>query len=632
MKRLAIGLICAAALGTAAAPAWAAPGDPLYVFTPTEIPNPEGGTIDIELDGPCGVAVDSAARLYASSYYRDAIMVFEVTSPSPVLPQYLTQRAGIDPLGGPCGMAVGPGPSGTLYVNSFHRNVEVFAPAKFPPIEGTQYASAGLLDSEYPTGVAVDSATGDVYVNRRTHVAVYDSSGAPVLDEGGPLEIGHGSLGDGYGLAVSAFPATAGRVYVADAAADTVKAYDPAVDPDEPAQTIDGAATPNGGFVSLRDSALAVDRVQGEVFVLDDLQPEHTERAQSAVYVFGDDGGYHGRLRHNVIGATPSGLAIDNSTASSQGRVYVSSGDGPRGSVYAYPPNSAIEEEFPPLEAPELPLPSSALAGPSSPPAAAPAPAGAAAFAPASASAAPAPSAQVSEIVQKSGIRVRVSGGISPRRLPRHGVAPVAVSIGGRISTADGSPPPQLRGLRIELNRHGRLEDNGLPICPYRKIQPASTARALAACRSALVGQGRFEANIVLSGQEPYPTQGRLLVFNGRRGKRPVLFGHIYSAKPFTTSFVLVFEIGKKRRGRYGTVLRSRLPRALGNWGYLTGIDLRLWRRYAHRGKRRSYISAGCPAPKGFPGALFPLARTTFSFAGGGKLTSTLMRSCRVLG
>ena len=41
-----------------------------------------------------------------------------------------------------------------------------------------------------------------------------------------------------------------------------------------------------------------------------------------------------------------------------------------------------------------------------------------------------------------------------------------------------------------------------------------------------------------------------------------------------------------------------------------------------------SYLSAGCPAPKGFPGATFPFAKASFAFAGKQALTSTLTRSC----
>lgn len=52
-----------------------------------------------------------------------------------------------------------------------------------------------------PTGVAVSTESGNVYVDNRTYVSVYDSSGNPVLDgEGHPLKIGVGTLQDGQTL------------------------------------------------------------------------------------------------------------------------------------------------------------------------------------------------------------------------------------------------------------------------------------------------------------------------------------------------------------------------------------------------------------------------------------------------
>jgi hypothetical protein len=234
------------------------------------------------------------------------------------------------------------------------------------------------------------------------------------------------------------------------------------------------------------------------------------------------------------------------------------------------------------------------------------------------------------EVTQKGTLRISVSGKLSPRVLPRRGQAPIAVSVGGRIGTTDGSTPPQLRTLKIELNRHGRLDTRGLSLCRPAQIHPATTARALTACRPALVGRGTFTVDVVLAGQQPYPTAGRLLVFNGLYKGRHALLGQIYSPKPFSTSFFVPFEIGKAKGRDYGLALTASLPRALGNWGHVTGIQMRLGRRFRYRRRMHSFLSAGCPAPKGFPGALFTLARTSFSFAGGKKLTSTLTRSCRV--
>ncbi len=236
------------------------------------------------------------------------------------------------------------------------------------------------------------------------------------------------------------------------------------------------------------------------------------------------------------------------------------------------------------------------------------------------------------EVTQKGNLRVAVSGKLSPHALPRFGAAPVSVSVAGRISTTDESLPPQLKSLRIEINRHGRLDTAGLPLCHSAEIRTASSARALAACRPSLLGQGSFQANIVLSGQEPYPTRGRLLLFNGARHGRPALLGQIYAPRPFATSFVIPFAVSRIAHGAYGTAFTAQLPRTLGSWGYITAIGLRLSRRYAYRGARHSFLSAACPAPKGFTAAPFPLLRTSFAFAGHLTLTKTLTRSCGVRG
>ncbi|HTT93890.1 MAG TPA: hypothetical protein VMF55_04410 [Solirubrobacterales bacterium] len=236
------------------------------------------------------------------------------------------------------------------------------------------------------------------------------------------------------------------------------------------------------------------------------------------------------------------------------------------------------------------------------------------------------------EVVQSGRLRVEMLGQITPKTLPRDGAAPIAVEVGGRIETTDGSPPPQLQVLTVELNREGRIDSGGLPLCPYEALEPASTSRALAACGQALVGRGSFEAQIALPGQPSSTAEGTLLAFNGRRGGRPVLFAHIYSPHPFPTSFVIVFSIKRLAAGRFGYALTAHLPAALGRWGRLTAIELRLDRRYSSGGERHSYLSAGCPAPSGFGSANFPLARTSFGFPGGVTLRGTLTRVCHARG
>lgn len=234
------------------------------------------------------------------------------------------------------------------------------------------------------------------------------------------------------------------------------------------------------------------------------------------------------------------------------------------------------------------------------------------------------------EVLQRGHVRVKINGELAPKKLPRQGTAPIGVSVGGHIATTDGSPAPQLQTLAIELNREGVIDTKGLPLCPYDALEPASSQRAMANCKQAVVGQGRFEAEISLSGQESYVAKGKLLAFNGKKGGKPVLFAHIYSPRPFATSFVIVFAI-KRASGQFGSALVAKLPKTLSSWGKLTGIELKLDRRYSSGGKRRSYLSAGCPAPKGFGSVSFPLARTSFGFAGGPTLRGTLTRTCKAV-
>jgi hypothetical protein len=235
------------------------------------------------------------------------------------------------------------------------------------------------------------------------------------------------------------------------------------------------------------------------------------------------------------------------------------------------------------------------------------------------------------EVSQKNGVRVSVTGSMSPTALPRNGSAPIAVSVAGKITTTKATALPKLAQISIAINRHGRLDRKGLPLCRYGHISPSTTSEAISACRSSLIGEGSFNADVRIPEQSPFPSLGKVLAFNGRLRGKPAIFAHIYGTKPVPTSYVLPFSI-TETKGTYGTLLEASLPQVTGEWGYVTGISLKLDREFSSHGKRHSYLAAGCPAPEGFERAAFPLARTTFAFAGGLSLTSTLNRSCKAAG
>jgi hypothetical protein len=234
------------------------------------------------------------------------------------------------------------------------------------------------------------------------------------------------------------------------------------------------------------------------------------------------------------------------------------------------------------------------------------------------------------ETIQRAGLRVTVKGELTPQTLPRHGTAPIQVSIATKIAASDGGDPPQLRKIELAINRNGRFDSNGLPKCIERDIQPATTQGALAACGASLIGTGYFSAKVLFKQQVPYPAEGKLYAFSGSSHGKPAILAHVYGKKPVPTSFTFPFVL-QKTKGTFGTVLSASFPQVTGNAGYVTGISLKLGKVFKVHGKTHSFLSASCPAPKGFPGASFPLAKATLSFPGK-TLSSTLARECRARG
>jgi Divergent InlB B-repeat domain len=255
---------------------------------------PEPKPLRPRLEKPCGVTVTPEGDIFVSDYARQSVIGTTYTE--------------LFPDNGPCGLAYD---GNNLYINEWHGTVV--------------NPESGVIDSGRVTGIAVHPLTKDLYVSHRNSVAVYE---APVEPGNVPAHVfGTGTLGNAYGVAVSAFPATDGNVYVADAQDHTVKVYDPSFSMTQPAQVIKGGNTAAGRFVSLADSSLIVDPSNGNLFVVDNTSPL-AEHPSAAVYEFNADGVFRGQLEHSIVHGTPVGIAIDESATPTNGQVYVTSGNG----------------------------------------------------------------------------------------------------------------------------------------------------------------------------------------------------------------------------------------------------------------------------------------------------------------
>ena len=545
-----------------------------------DLPPPEG-----QLEGPCGVAFSPAGSAYIADYYHRVIDVFR--SPASGLPQtYLSQltlpgtnpRFGVNTLDGICGLAFDA--DGNLYGNEFHEGV-----VRLTGGEAT-------IDSGKSTGLAIDASTNRLYVDDRTYVAEY---ALPYNSDDKPTKIGLGSLGEGFGLA-----AAAGRVYVADAADQTVKVFDSATPAAGPVATIAGQ------FNSLTDAALAIDPTNGHLLVVDNLQPGF-EHPLSVVREFDSAAtGYAplGRLPGAPIDGGPSGIAV-----AAGGQVIVTDGNSELSNTFLYAPYGGS---------------GSASLGGSASTGSADAGGTVSAAETNGATGSPRLGASASEVRQSGGVRVSFQGSLAPRTLPRNGRRPVVATVGARVVPLEGRTVPQLRRIEIAINRYGHFRPGALPVCHMEQIQPATTSAARTACRASLVGEGNFSARVLIPEQAPFPSGGKVYAFNGRWHGHPAILAHVYGTEPVPVSYTIPFEM-VAQRGTYGTLLRASLPKVTGNSGYITGLSLFLGRGSNARG----YVTAGCPAPPGFSFATFPFARVDFAFAGSRKVGSTLTRTCK---
>jgi hypothetical protein len=234
------------------------------------------------------------------------------------------------------------------------------------------------------------------------------------------------------------------------------------------------------------------------------------------------------------------------------------------------------------------------------------------------------------EISGSDGLLVSFSGGFAPHSLPRDRDVPVTVRLHVGIKTADGTAPPPLRRISLAVNRYGRLSTEGLPVCRPALLESTDAQTALARCRGALVGRGKFIATVAFPNRAPLPVHGQMLAFNGRAKGKPAILLHIHGSNPVDVTVVLVFAIQHPAHGKFGTLLTTRIPRLASDLGYVSDVALVFNREYRYRGSERSFLSARCAAPSGFPGAIFSFTRGTFSFAGGKQIHTTLTRDCVV--
>jgi hypothetical protein len=223
--------------------------------------SPANGQLSSTFGELAGIAVDSAGTLDVLE--KEPHMIFEF-SPDP---EGTFTRSFETPRGSKAdGLAINS--EGDFFKANLTPDVEEF---------GASGGDVGqVTQSQGATGLAVDTATGDLYVDEGGDVEHFAFSGAGVVSERGGTscnvepavgclatnsfgssEPTGGSLTGGAGIAVDSFN---GDVYVADAAANRVDVFLPAVLPDVATEPISGLAARSvtlNGTVNPEETAIS---------------------------------------------------------------------------------------------------------------------------------------------------------------------------------------------------------------------------------------------------------------------------------------------------------------------------------------------------------------------------------------
>jgi hypothetical protein len=225
-------------------------------------------------------------------------------------------------------------------------------------------------------------------------------------------------------------------------------------------------------------------------------------------------------------------------------------------------------------------------------------------------------------VVRAGNLILKINGGVTPRKLPRHRLAPITLNASGAIGTTDGSQPPALKEVTIDFDKHGTVNAKGLAVCQPGKLQATDTKRAKQACRGAIVGHGSTRVKVAFPEQAPFESSGPLVLFNGGvRGGVTTMYIHAYVNVPAPTAIVTRVKIKKIHKGRYGTRAVASIPVIAGGSGSVTHFSLAVHRLFKRHGKMQSYLLAECANGHFF-------AHATAKYRDGRTLTGDVVRAC----
>jgi hypothetical protein len=192
-------------------------------------------------------------------------------------------------------------------------------------------------------------------------------------------------------------------------------------------------------------------------------------------------------------------------------------------------------------------------------------------------------------------LELTANGGFSPTALSKTKQTPIELKAAGEVKEANGTHPPAAREIIIEGDKNAEVHTKGIPTCSSGQLQATTTGAALAACKSALIGEGQTTAQVAFAEQRPLDIPSKLLLFNGgERGGKITWFVHAYFSNPISGAIVTTVTITKHPNGPFGTLAVAKVPQIAGGSGSIVSFNLNIKKSVKVGAKTINPISAKC--------------------------------------
>src|SRR6201995_2859359 len=179
--------------------------------------------------------------------------------------------------------------------------------------------------------------------------------------------------------------------------------------------------------------------------------------------------------------------------------------------------------------------------------------------------------------VKVGNLELTANGGVTPTTISKTKQTPIELKASGEVKEADGTHPPAAREIIIEGDKNAEVHVKGIPTCKQGQLQATTTQAALAACKSALIGEGQTTAQVAFAEQKPISVPSKLLLFNGgEKGGKITWYVHAYFSNPISGAIVSTVTITKHPNGRFGTLAVAKVPQITGGSGSIVSFNLNI--------------------------------------------------------